>query len=255
MSHRLLLIGSVLGLLAATPVSAKVHKPVMTAEMMQQAQAYLKSAGVLQTTAPSTAVTRGEFIDAVTKLLYKKDLNITCFQSLGSYPEQEYTKLFSDVDRNHVLANSLCVALKVGIAKGNPDGSFGPNAPLRASEASWIVYKAYDLGPAGRENIAGSPWYDHFLYDVDQTGVMPTAMRDPAHKVTLAESTEMLFHLKKHQTRLLANMPKEEQMEEDEIIEETEMMTEEATEVIPEGYIKVRVHGKDMIVPKPKRRN
>lgn len=204
MKLRTILLGTVASMMIAAPVSAKDHRVVMTDDMAREAQAYLEQQGVLEPSANmNQKISRGEFVRQVVELLYKKDMNLACFDDIGSYPDQPYTKLFRDESRDGPMAIPLCVALKVGIARGRPDGSFHSDATIRSSEAAWIIYKAYDIGPLDRQNLPRAPWYSHVLYDVDQATALDASLLNPAHELSMAEAAEVLFRLRKKRERLV----------------------------------------------------
>ena len=263
MSLRTLVLGSVVGMVIAVPASyAKDHRVVLNDDMAAAAQNYLQDQGVLEKGANMNAkMTRGAFISNVVQLVYKKDMNVACFEELGSYPEQEYTLLFKDVKKDSAMGLPLCVALSNGLANGRPDGNFHPEAPIKTAEAAWIVYKAYDLGPLDRKNLPGAPWYSQKLYDVNKRGVLDPSVLSPSHELTVAESAAMFLELREQQMRLQNAVLRSTQFNSptrllgnDEPKSEIQARTLSSQEGVIPGVTRVRARGKEYVVPRRTRR-
>jgi hypothetical protein len=152
---------------------------------------------------PEETITRGEFVEMVTTLLYEHDLNAGCFAELAAKPSVSYTKLFKEISLDDPRAVHLCVGLKTGIIHGNKDGTFRIDAPITVAEASQILYRAYDFGPLNRESAKGQPWYAQPMHDLQRAGMLPGNLYDiPLHRVTRMEAGELFLRMRTNETRL-----------------------------------------------------
>ena len=148
-------------------------------------------------------VSRADFVELVTTLLYQRDLNADCFKDLASELPVSYDRLFKEVTLNDPHAVHLCVGLKTGIIRGNKDGTFRGNDRITVAEAAHILYRAYDVGPLDRQGLPGQPWYFQTLWDMNRSGFLPSNFMDrPNHMLTIGEAAEMLIRLRSHEARL-----------------------------------------------------
>lgn len=148
-------------------------------------------------------ITRAEFVEMVTNLVYPHDLRANCFKEIASEQPVKFERLFTEITLDHPLAVHLCVGLKTGIIHGNNDGSFRPGAPITVGEASQILYRAYALGPLDRKAVAGRPWYHQPMHDLQVAKILPGVLYDmPSHQVTNGEAAEMFYRLRNHESRL-----------------------------------------------------
>jgi hypothetical protein len=148
-------------------------------------------------TNPKAIITRGEFVKAVAKLVYPHDIADRCLQNLGTGLRKPYTKVFNDVTVFDNDAEYACVGLMNGFAKGDIDGNFRRGVAVKTAEASAMIYKAFDVGPLGRLNVPGAPWYSHFVWDMDVAGYLPEVVaHDPGHRLTWEEAGTMLLQVK-----------------------------------------------------------
>ncbi len=166
---------------------------------------YLESRGaiVADSWQPTETISRAEFVEMVTTLVYEHDLHAGCFADLASTKKSKYDMLFKEISLDHPLAVHLCVGLKTGIIHGNKDGSFSPEAKITVAEASQILYRAYDMGPLNRKSAVGKPWYAQPMHDLQVAALLPGKLYDtPLHRVTREEAGEMLMRMRGHETRL-----------------------------------------------------
>jgi hypothetical protein len=244
----LIVAASVLGLAMGTPVAAKEHRAVAGDTTRERTTNYLQMKKIVPAADPTAKMTRMQFLTILVKLTYSKDLDDGCFKDLAPYTKPTYTKLFSDVSRDDRNAIAVCVALLNGVVRGRNDGALHGEAAIRSAEAAYMMYKAYALGPIGRPNPEGAPWYSHFLLDASYRGGFSKKMMDPRHELTNDEA-EMLYQLRnygenlqnpkikvtvKPRMRLLGNVP--------------------ATDLSQKPIV-VNVRGRTLIVPRPQRRN
>ena len=189
-------LATLLFALAAPVASAKDHRPPVTMDGF----IFLQEKNVMPLgTNPKAFITRGQFVKAVAKLVYPKDIADTCLQNLGAGLRLPYTHVFNDVSVLDSDAEYACVGFSNGFAKGDADGNFHRGIVVKTAEASAMIYKAFDVGPLGRVNVPGAPWYSHFVWDMDVAGYLPElAAHDPGHRLTWEEAGTMLLQGKDH---------------------------------------------------------
>ena len=89
---------------------------------------------------PNRAITRGEFIDVVTK-------------GLGIYrPQTEAANKFNDVNKANKFYNGVITGVDYGLINGYKDGSFKPNQKITREEAMAIYAKAMDIAKLEASN-------------------------------------------------------------------------------------------------------
>lgn len=167
----------------------------MRYKLLLAAAAFLASVPAASAASPSKpeiVVTRMAFLQMVTQTQYAKDIHTGCFKDITFPPNNRFTLLFRDVPTNYPLAAHVCVGIKMGLIVENRDGNFRPNDPVNLAEASKILYKAYGVGPLDRQNIAGSPWYSHYIYDLRKAGIIPTRMKNPGMSLTVKDVAELM---------------------------------------------------------------
>lgn len=182
----------------ATPVAAKDSSDSIFAQYLGRGVKYLQDKHVLsENVIPALPVSRANFVEVVTKVVYPKDMDNNCFGDITSNPKKGFTKLFSDVGIDSPYAQTLCTAIKTGIVSGYRDGSFKPNNSIQIGEASKILYKAYAVGPLDRKGLPTHPWYDQPIYDLKMGGVLPPVLYDrPSKPVTVEAMGELMYRLK-----------------------------------------------------------
>ncbi len=93
--------------LIAVPAAAKDHKPPVIA----QGPSELEMRNLIPAGAnPADRISRGEFVSTIVSVVYPKDLDVRCFDQLGSSPEIKYTILFAVVEATADFT-ALCVGL------------------------------------------------------------------------------------------------------------------------------------------------
>lgn len=141
---------------------------------------------------PDGVVTRAQLVQMVVDQLYPGARNDACFKTLSP---SDYWLLFSDVSIKESYAPSLCFAMKTGIIRGYPDGTFRPDRPVNFAEASKILARAFDLSPEIYGSSDAGPWYHASVMALDERAAIPTSITGFSHPMTGVEAREIINRL------------------------------------------------------------
>lgn len=140
---------------------------------------------------PDGVITRAQLVETVVRQLYPLAKNDACFKTLSP---SDYWLLFSDVSVRESYAPALCYAMKTGMIRGYPDGSFLPDRPVNFAEASKILSRAFDLS----SDIYGTsegPWYRAPVLALEKHAAIPESIRGFNHAMTGVEVQEIVDRL------------------------------------------------------------
>ncbi|KKT01568.1 MAG: S-layer domain-containing protein [Candidatus Peregrinibacteria bacterium GW2011_GWF2_43_17] len=161
---------------------------------------YLTSEGVVEgyedgTYAPSSEITRAEFITLIMRALYEKGyFENGCTDTSTAFWDISYEDWYSD---------DIHTATCLGIVKGYDDGYFYPNANITRAEAVQIISNALTLV---MENNAGAPgnsypdisqedWYYTAVLQSTAYGIVegtPEGNFEPNRSINRAESSKII---------------------------------------------------------------
>lgn len=94
-----------------------------------------------------------------------------CFKELS---DSDYHLLFTDVSVGHRNALNICMAMRTGLIRGYPDGSFRPDALINVAEAAKIVSRAAGIAPLG---VATSVWYAPYIETMRAHDALPKGVK------------------------------------------------------------------------------
>jgi len=102
----------------------------------------------------------------------------------------QFTKNFSDVDKNEWFAPYVCMAVKKGIINGYPDGTFQPKSNIGFTEAAKIIAHAFS------SNLQeGDTWYSGSVNYLSDQKAIPITIPTLKKKITRGEMAEMLWRI------------------------------------------------------------
>lgn len=147
----------------------------------------LRDRGVLQgdpdgNFRPNDPVNRAEFLKIV-------------FRARGGH-EPVGGSCFPDVQEDAWYAPYVCAAVRRGIVKGYPDGTFKPDQPVNAAEAMKIILLAY-----GRdiEERGGAKWYEPYASALARDDVFPRNSYLPWQNLTRERTADLIVRVVRHE--------------------------------------------------------
>lgn len=150
----------------------------------QEAIDYVFTNGIVegysdQTYRPDLEINRAEFTKIIVSAVYAAEEINQC--DTKRLP-------FSDVAKMAWFAPFVCIAYEENIISGYPDRTFRPAANISFVEAAKIIDIAYD-GVA----IGAIPWYDPYVKNLSEFGVIPTSIRSLDKPITRGEMAEIIW--------------------------------------------------------------
>lgn len=106
--------------------------------------------------------------------------------------------IFKDVASSHWANDYIVAAAKVGVFKGNPDGTFNPSGKLTRAEMATLLSTAYDLTakkPAHFSDVKATHWANQSIaamYENNLTVGYPDGTYRPSNPTTRAEFSMFL---------------------------------------------------------------
>ncbi len=140
---------------------------------------------------PDGVMTRAQLVQMVVDTLYPDAKDDACFKQLSP---SDYWLLFSDVSIRETYAPSLCFAMKTGLVRGYPDGTFRPDRPVNFAEASKILARAFDLSP-DMYGVESGPWYRPYVLELERHKAIPEGIQGFSHPMTGADLYEIINRL------------------------------------------------------------
>lgn len=120
----------------------------------------------------------------------------------GISATEKYTGGFSDISTSDWYAPYIATAVQHGIAKGYPDGSFRPNAPVNRAEAVKILIEAKklkaDITVSGFGDVQSGSWFAPYVAKAKAVGITsgyPDGTFRPDATVNRAEIAKMAIKL------------------------------------------------------------
>ena len=157
---------------------------------------YVKKAGIVSgyvdgTYRPDAEINRAEFTKIVMNAIWPAKFVEEC----------EVNALdFSDVDEGDWFAPYVCKAFEEEVIKGYPDGTFMPGDPIKFVEAAKIISEALSYYRAHGEVYEVGPWYEPYVYTLQNLGAVPMTIDSLSKNVTRGEMAEMIYRLQAHVT-------------------------------------------------------
>lgn len=169
---------------------------------------YLKMSDIVSgysngTFQPDTNITRAEFTKIVLlSALSKHDLRDTeCFPfSTFGWTTVGHDRFPPDVKNDDWAAPYICAAIKQGIIKGYPDGTFKQTKLISFAEAAKILSMGFHGTPMPLPGTLGIHWFDIYVRDIERASAIPSSIQHLEQSITRGEMAEMVYRLKEHVT-------------------------------------------------------
>jgi hypothetical protein len=171
---------------------------------------YVYNAGIVQgysdgTYRPSARITRAEFTKILVGsqfskaeiddcLAQKTDPTHSDVGKIGSFPVVPFAS-FSDVPVGYWAEKYVCTVQRSGIAKGYPDGSYGPDTTISFVEAAKIIINAFQK-PMAEDTV----WYRPYVNYLSEKRAIPDTILSFDQKITRGEMAEIIWRLKENIT-------------------------------------------------------
>jgi hypothetical protein len=115
---------------------------------------------------PHSQTGRAAFVASLMQELYPDEIAPECLALLS---RSRYERLFSDVKTDEPYAQALCVAMRHGVIRGYPDGSFRPMNTINRAEMAKVLAKSYGL--ATEPTDPSVPWYQPSVLALRDVGI------------------------------------------------------------------------------------
>lgn len=97
---------------------------------------------------------------------------------------------FTDISWERVSTSGLaCIAKRIGVLNGYPDGTFRPDQTVNTAEAAAIIVRVFSL-PV--ENASGDPWYQGSMNALIRRNMLPSSVRLAQQLLTRGEAAQIL---------------------------------------------------------------
>lgn len=128
---------------------------------------------------PDNTINRAEFTKIIISAVYEKNEIENCKISNNT---------FSDVSPSDWFAPYICVAIEEGIINGYSDKTFRPAKNINFVESAKIIDIAFD-----GEEVISSPWYDAYVQNLGDFGVIPQSISSLEKNITRGEMAEIIW--------------------------------------------------------------
>lgn len=122
---------------------------------------------------PDHTINRAEFV----KILMGSDVEKT-------------SHCFSDI-KSEWFAKYVCTAKEQKILNGYPDGNFRPSNEINFAEVAKILVTKFEI----KTSKSGKYWFTPFIEAIESKVELPSSIKDPGHKVTRGEMTELIAQM------------------------------------------------------------
>jgi len=165
-----------------------VQNPAFAKMSTQDAQKFLMTIPGFEgrTGALDAAISRAEFLKAVTSLLYGEKAIASCL----SRHEFRGGLLFADAESNRWYAPYACAAWENELISGYADGSLQPDKAINYAEAAKILARGFGL--LTLPVVDSSPWYKVFVEALRMSGINADGSLRPDSLVPRLAMAEML---------------------------------------------------------------
>ncbi len=130
---------------------------------------------------PLQTINRAEFLKILIGSRWKDHVpsDLKCFLDLEVKVPQWY-------------ARSVCAAQEMGIVSGYPDGTFKPDREVSLGEALKMAFLSFGIFP---ENSETGEWYEKYLFEARNRGMLIHLLKSPSHLLTRGEMAALTFAL------------------------------------------------------------
>lgn len=129
---------------------------------------------------PNATINRAEFLKILMEARFpgRQADDLRCFTDLDVKTPQWY-------------ARTTCSAAELGIVQGYADGTFKPDRTVQLDEALKMALLTYGINPMRTDG----PWYEAFITEARNRGILLNLLSDPAHKITRGEMAKITYTL------------------------------------------------------------
>jgi len=129
---------------------------------------------------PNTTINRAEFLKILMEARFpgRQADDLRCFTDLDVQTPQWY-------------ARTTCSAAELGIVQGYADGKFQPERTVQLDEALKMALLTYGIYPSKTDG----PWYEAFITEARNRGILASLLSSPAHKLTRGEMAKITYTL------------------------------------------------------------
>lgn len=129
---------------------------------------------------PNTKINRAEFLKILMEAKFPgtEPNDLRCFKDLDVKTPQWY-------------ARTTCAAAELGIVQGYPDGTFKPDKTVQLDEALKMAFLTYGVNPS----YTDGPWYERYLNEARDRGILLALLANPAHALTRGEMAQIAYTL------------------------------------------------------------
>lgn len=170
-------------LLAGTGIASSFSDTASSA--YATAIAGLEARGIVEgfsdgTFRPTIAINRAEFLNILMESRFpgRTPADLRCFVDLDVQTPQWY-------------ARTTCSAQELGIVQGYGDGTFRPDRAVQLDEALKMAMLAFGITPIATDG----PWYQPYLSEARDRGILTPLLKLPAHLLTRGEMAEIAYVL------------------------------------------------------------
>lgn len=124
-------------------------------------------------------------------------------RAINEQPKESLNAVFRDVTLDPWFAKFIYTAFQLGFVKGNPDGTFKPDAPVNIAEflTMLMVSANTDIDPQITvtlpQGISQTDWFAPFIQEAMKRNILENVDSiDPAKPLTRGEIAKMLYRLK-----------------------------------------------------------
>ncbi len=144
--------------------------------------------------APDAVLSRALFTAKLVEERYAPATIKQCYWDIASSVPPQFTQVFSDVATDHPYARHLCIALRDGLIHGYGDGTFRPDQPITAAEASRILARAANLTPYA-DATHYDRWYEPYVWELSQRNAIPLQIESLSQPLSVSAMQEMTVRI------------------------------------------------------------